>query len=69
MAEVFQPGEYVTFVRQGGIPVMVVRYGGAYVRVTPNGGKAVTHVRWGGTPVTVDNERYLPDEVKEDIGY
>ena len=69
MTEIFHVGEYVTFARQGGIPVTIVRVGGDYVRVTPSGGKPVTQVRWGGTPVTVDNERSLPEDVKKEIGY
>lgn len=69
MAQELRSGEYVTFVRQGGIPVTVVRSGGTYVRVTPHGGTLVTNVRYGGIRVYVDNERELPEEVKEDIGY
>jgi len=62
-------GEYVTFVAQGGIPVTVVRYGGTYVRITSYGGKQVTYVKYGGAPITVDTERELPEEVKEEMGY
>lgn len=69
MPDVIGPNEYVTFVHQGGIPVTIVRYGGTYVRVISYGGKPVTFVRSGGTPVCVDDERMLPEEVKEDLGY
>jgi hypothetical protein len=48
--------------------VSVVRYGGTYVRITTSGGKEVTHLRYGGTPIVVDNEKNLPDDVKEDLG-
>ncbi|HEX9013565.1 MAG TPA: hypothetical protein VF813_08620 [Anaerolineaceae bacterium] len=68
MADEFNPGEFVTFTRQGGIPVSIVRYGGTFVRVARYGGKAVTFVQWGGTPITVDNERELPEEIKELLG-
>jgi hypothetical protein len=69
MPETILPNEWVTFVRQGGVPVTIVRNGGAYVRVIAYGGKAVTHVRYGGIPVTVDSERLLPEDIKEEIGY
>jgi hypothetical protein len=62
-------GEYVTFVAVGGIPVTVVRYGGTYVRITSYGGIQVTYVKYGGNPITVDTERELPEEVKEEMGY
>ena len=68
MADEFKPGDFVTFVRQGGIPVTVVRYGGTYTRVARSGGKLVTHVRYAGTPITVDDEKQLPDDIKEDLG-
>jgi hypothetical protein len=41
MADQIYPGDFVTFVRQGGIPVTIVRSGGAYVRVTTYGGKRI----------------------------
>jgi hypothetical protein len=62
-------GDYVTFVRQGGIPVTVARQGGVYVRVIRYGGKPVTYVKHGGALVTVDREAYLPEDVQEEIGY
>jgi hypothetical protein len=68
MADDFKEAEFVTFVRSGGIPVTVVRYGGTYVRVIPGGGKLVTFVSQGGTHIVVDNEKALPDEVKEWLG-
>lgn len=61
--------EFVTFVHRGGIPVTIVRSGGIYVRVIGYGGKPLTHVRSGGIPVTVDSERLLPEDVKQEIGY
>jgi hypothetical protein len=69
MPDEFFPGEFVTFVRQGGIPVSIVRYGGVYVRITRSGGKSVTFNQFGGTPITVDNERELPEEVREALGF
>jgi hypothetical protein len=69
MADQILSGEYVTFVGQGGAPVTIVRYGGTYVRVTSYGGKAVTYVRYGGTPIFIDREVDLPEEVKEELRY
>jgi hypothetical protein len=68
MAEI-NPGEYVSFVRQGGIPVRIVRYDGIYVRVIRYGGKPVTFVPYGGTPVIIDRDANLPEDVQEQIGY
>jgi hypothetical protein len=61
--------DYVTFVRQGGIPVTIVRQGGIYVRVTSSGGKPVTYVKYGGKQITVDREANLPEDIQEQIGY
>ena len=69
MADEFTPGEFVTFVRQGGIPVSIVRYGGTYVRVARYGGKQVTFVSYGGTPISVDKEAELPEDIKETLGF
>jgi hypothetical protein len=69
MADQLQPGEYVTFVRQGGIPVRLVRFSSVYVRVTPSGGRLVTLDKYGGIPISVNDERLLPEEIKEQIGY
>ncbi len=68
MPEQLYSGDWISFVRQGGIPVTVVRYGGTYVRVTRFGGKEVTFVRNGGTLITVEDEALLPEDVKEQIG-
>lgn len=68
MAEEFKESEFVTFVPSGGIPVRVVRYGGTYVRIIPAGGKLVTFNSYSGTPIVVDNEKALPEEVKEQLG-
>jgi hypothetical protein len=38
------------------------------VRITRYGGKQVTHIRYGGTPVTVDNVKNLPEEIKNELG-
>ncbi len=62
-------GDWITFVREGGIPVKVVRTGGIYVRVISYGGKPVSYDRYNGTPITVESEALLPDYIKEDIGY
>ncbi len=69
MPDNISSGEYITFVRYGGIPVTIVRHGGTFVRVTSFGGKQVTYVRNGGTPIYVDREAELPEDVKEDLGY
>jgi hypothetical protein len=69
VSDQIKSGEYITFVAQGGIPVSVARYGGTYVRITSFGGKQVTFVKFGGVPITVDTERELPEEVKEEMGY
>ncbi len=69
MPDQIRSGEYISFVRQGGIPVTIVKYGGLYVRVVSYGGKPVTFVRSGGTPISVDMEAELPEEIKEEIGY
>ncbi len=69
MAEEIRSGDYVTFVRQGGIPVSLVRYGGTYVRVTGSGGKPVTFVQYGGEPISVDDEKRLPEEIRELLGF
>ncbi len=68
MADEFKPGDFVTFIRQGGIPVSVQRYGGTFVRIAQIGGKQVTYVRHGGTPISVDNEKNLPPDIKEELG-
>jgi hypothetical protein len=39
------------------------------VRITSYGGTQVTYVKYGGVPITVDTERELPEEVKEEMGY
>ena len=62
MADSVLSGEYVTFVRQGGIPVTIVR-------VISYGGKPVTFVRSGGVEISIDREAELPEFVKEEIGY
>ncbi len=59
MPKQIRSGEYISFVGQGGIPVTVVRYGGLFVRV----------ISYGGTPISVDNELDLPEEIREDLGY
>jgi len=69
MADQIYAGEYVHFVRQGGIPVTIARYGGTYVRVSNYEGKPVTFVKYGGTPISVDNEAMLPEDVREELGY
>ena len=69
MAGNFKPGEFITFVPQGGIPVRLVRYGGTYVRVLRTGGKAVTFSKYEGEPINVDRETDLPEELKEMLGY
>jgi hypothetical protein len=69
MAEEIRSGEYITFVRDGGVPVTIVHYGGVFVRVTSFGGKLVTCVKSGGTQISVDIEAELPEDVKEEIGY
>jgi hypothetical protein len=69
MAEIFRPGEFVTFVPQRGIPVRLVRYGGTYVRVSRAGGKPVTYSKFEGEPIMVDCEAELPEELKEIMGY
>jgi hypothetical protein len=69
MPDQIHSGEYVSFVRQGGVPVTIVKYGGLYVRVISYGGKPVTFVRSGGTLISVDLEAELPEDVKEEIGY
>jgi hypothetical protein len=68
MPDEIKPGEFVTFVRQGGIPVSIVRYGGTYVRIASSGGKLVTYASYGGTPVSVDREDQLPEDIKEMLG-
>jgi len=65
MADQIYSGDFVTFVRQGGIPVTIVRSGGTYVRVTNYGGKPETYVKYGGTPIFVDREAELSEEIKE----
>jgi hypothetical protein len=69
MAEQVLSGEYVTFVRSGGIPVTIVRYGGTFVRVVFYGGKQVTYVRSGGQEISIPMEAELPEFVKEELGY
>lgn len=69
MPDPISPNEYVTFVHQGGIPVMIVRHGGTNVRLISYGGKQVTFIRVGGIPVCIDDKQMLPEEVKEEIGY
>lgn len=69
MAASVSSGEYVTFVRQGGIPVTLVRDRGTFVRVIGYGGKPVTLVRSGGVEISIDREAELPEFVKEEIGY
>jgi hypothetical protein len=69
MTTQLSPGEYVTFVRQGELPVTVVRRGGTYVRILRYGGKPVTHIHSGGLLISVDREYELPEDVQEDIGY
>jgi len=32
-------------------------------------GKPVTFVKYGGTPISVDNEAMLPEDVREELGY
>ena len=59
MADQINPGEYVTFVRQGGIPVRVVRYGGTYVRLAYNGGRLVTVDQHGGIPPFQETREYV----------
>lgn len=39
------------------------------MRITPSGGKAVTLDKSGGTPISVDDERQLPEDIKELMGY
>ena len=68
MPDNFTPGEFVTFVRQGGIPVSIVRYGGTFVRIARYGGRPVTFVSFGGTPISVDQESELPEDIKEILG-
>ena len=68
MADEFKPGEFVTFVKEGGIPVSVQHRGGTAVRIAQNGGKQVTYVRFGGTAISVDNEKNLPLDIKEELG-
>jgi hypothetical protein len=46
----------------------VARYGGIYTRIARSGGKRVTHVRYAGMPITVDDEKQLPIDIKEDLG-
>jgi hypothetical protein len=69
MTETIMSGEYVSFVREGGIPVTIVKYGGTYVRVTWSGGKQVRYVPYGGTPITVDREANLPEDIQRELGY
>lgn len=69
MADSILSGEYITFVRQGGIPVTIVRGKGIFVRVASYGGKPVTFVRSGGVEISIDREAELPEFVKEEIGY
>jgi hypothetical protein len=69
MADEIQSGEYITFVQDGGTPVTIVHFGGVFVRVISYGGKLVTCVQSGGTPISVDIEAELPEDVKEEIGY
>ncbi len=68
MAEL-QPGDFVTFVPSGGIPVRLTRYGGTFVRLARAGGRLVTFSRYEGEAITVDREADLPDELKQTLGY
>jgi len=76
MTDVFAPGEFATFVKQGGKLNPCPSLRGAkrrgnltFVCVLKYGGKAVTLDKYEGTPISVDREDQLPEEVKEIMGY
>ena len=64
-----QPGDFVTFVPSGGIPVRLTRYGGTFVRLARAGGRQVTFSRYEGEAITVDRETDLPEDLKQELSY